>query len=112
MMKASRSTLLGVSVLLVGVAVVAFGVHMTRTDTSTSASAASVPAAATAVVKRDTITNNLTVAGEFLPYQEVELHAKVAGYIRQIYVDIGDRVRRGQVLAMLEVPELTAQVQG
>lgn len=44
--------------------------------------------------------------------QEVELHAKVAGYIRRINVDIGDRVRVGQVLATLDVPELAAQVQG
>jgi RND family efflux transporter MFP subunit len=40
------------------------------------------------------------------------LHAKVAGYIRRISVDIGDRVRAGQVLAVLEVPELSAQVEG
>ena len=38
--------------------------------------------------------------------QEVELHAKVSGYIRKINVDIGDRVSVGQVLARLEVPEL------
>jgi RND family efflux transporter MFP subunit len=50
------------------------------------------------------------VAGEFQPYQEVELHAKVSGYIRRINVDIGDRVKRGQVIATLEVPELNAQV--
>jgi RND family efflux transporter MFP subunit len=52
------------------------------------------------------------VAGEFIPFQEVELHAKVAGFIRRINVDIGDRVRAGEVLATLEVPELTAQVTG
>jgi RND family efflux transporter MFP subunit len=52
----------------------------------------------------------LTVAGEFQPYQEVELHAKVSGYIRRINVDIGDRVKNGQVIATLEVPELNAQV--
>ena len=45
-----------------------------------------------------------------LPYQEVELHAKVSGYIRHIYVDIGDRVSKGQVLADLDIPELVAQV--
>src|ERR1700722_19309382 len=58
------------------------------------------------------ISSVLTVAGEFQPYQEVELHAKVSGYIRRINVDIGDRVRSGQVIATLEVPELNAQVAG
>jgi RND family efflux transporter MFP subunit len=71
-----------------------------------------VPRAAVALAKRGSISNTLSIAGEFLPFQEVELHAKVAGYIRKINVDIGDRVKAGQVLAVLEVPELTAQVQG
>jgi RND family efflux transporter, MFP subunit len=71
-----------------------------------------VPRAAIALVKRATVANDLSIAGEFLPYQEVEIHAKVAGYIRKINVDIGDRVRAGEVLAVLEVPELAAQVQG
>jgi RND family efflux transporter MFP subunit len=61
---------------------------------------------------RATLANTLTVAGEFLPYQEVELHAKVAGYIRRINVDIGDKVKTGEVLATLDVPELEAQVRG
>jgi RND family efflux transporter MFP subunit len=63
-------------------------------------------------VRRGPIANTLSIAGEFLPLQEVELHAKVAGYIKKINVDIGDRVHRGNVLAVLEVPELAAQVQG
>jgi RND family efflux transporter MFP subunit len=70
------------------------------------------PPAAVAVVSRAPLSNTLEVAGEFLPFQEVELHAKVAGYIKHIGVDIGDRVKAGQVLATLDIPELTAQVQG
>jgi len=76
------------------------------------AAAASTPRAAVAVVRRAPVEKTLTVAGEFVPFQEVELHAKVAGFIRHIKVDIGDRVRAGQVLATLEVPELNAQVSG
>jgi RND family efflux transporter MFP subunit len=67
--------------------------------------------AAVVQVRRAPLSNTLSIAGEFLPYQEVELHAKVAGYIRNINVDIGDRVHKGQVLAVLEIPELVAQVQ-
>src|SRR6201998_3016541 len=69
-----------------------------------------LPYVAVARAKRVTISNSLSIAGQFLPYQNVDLHAKVAGYIRQIHVDIGDRVRRGQVLAVLEIPEVLAQV--
>jgi RND family efflux transporter MFP subunit len=66
--------------------------------------------ASIAPVTRGDLASTLTVAGEFQPYQEVELHAKVSGYIRRINVDIGDRVKNGQVIATLEVPELNAQV--
>jgi RND family efflux transporter MFP subunit len=72
--------------------------------------AAVTPTASVAPVTRGNLSSTLTVAGEFQPYQEVELHAKVSGYIRRINVDIGDRVKSGQVIATLEVPELNAQV--
>ncbi|MCU1297808.1 MAG: secretion protein HlyD [Acidobacteriaceae bacterium] len=80
-------------------------------EASESVSANAVPRAAVVQARRAPLSNTLSIAGEFLPYQEVELHAKVAGYIRDINVDIGDRVHKGQVLAVLEIPELTAQLQ-
>ncbi|WP_213807290.1 efflux RND transporter periplasmic adaptor subunit [Granulicella sp. dw_53] len=73
---------------------------------------APIATASVAPVTRGDLASTLTVAGEFQPYQEVELHAKVSGYIRRINVDIGDRVKNGQVIATLEVPELSAQVAG
>ncbi len=79
---------------------------------SHSASAESAPHVAVVQARRAPISNSLSIAGEFLPYQEVELHAKVAGYIKNINVDIGDHVHTGQVLAVLEIPELTAELQG
>jgi len=66
--------------------------------------------AAVAPAARETIANPFSIAGQFIPYQNVELHAKVAGYIKNIYVDIGDRVHTGEVLAVLEIPELVAQI--
>src|SRR6202140_478363 len=67
---------------------------------------------AVALVKRRPVVNSLTLSGAFRPYQQVDVHAKVAGFIRKIYVDVGDHVKAGQVLAILEVPELSAQVLG
>jgi RND family efflux transporter MFP subunit len=76
------------------------------------AAAAQPRAAAVVAVVRGNLASSLTVAGQFQPYQQVDLHAKVSGYIRWIKVDIGDRVRQGEVLALLEVPELQDQVEG
>jgi RND family efflux transporter MFP subunit len=52
------------------------------------------------------MSRSVSLTAEFRPYQEVELHAKVSGYVRDIYVDVGDHVKEGQVLAVLEIPEL------
>jgi RND family efflux transporter MFP subunit len=41
----------------------------------------------------------------------VDLHAKVSGYVEQMNVDIGDKVKAGQLLATLEVPELKDDLQ-
>jgi RND family efflux transporter MFP subunit len=70
------------------------------------------PAAQVALAQRGSIDQVLTLAGQFQPYQVVDVHPKVSGFIRHIYVDIGDRVHQGQTLAVLEVPELRAQLAG
>src|SRR5580700_8410141 len=72
---------------------------------------AAVPAAVTRVARRD-LGSTLTISGAFKPFQDVDIHAKVAGYIRAIYVDVGSHVKTGQTLAVLEVPELAAQLSG
>jgi RND family efflux transporter MFP subunit len=70
------------------------------------------PTAAAARVERRDMGSTLAIAGAFKAFQDVEIHAKVAGYIRTIYVDVGSRVKEGQTLAVLEVPELAAQLAG
>ncbi len=72
---------------------------------------AAVPAAVTRVARRD-LGSTLAISGAFKPFQDVDIHAKVAGYIRAIYVDVGSHVKTGQTLAVLEVPELAAQLSG
>jgi RND family efflux transporter MFP subunit len=57
-----------------------------------------------------TLSRNLTLTAEFEPYQEIDVMAKVAGYVKQINVDIGDRVQRGELLATLEVPEMSNEL--
>lgn len=56
--------------------------------------------------------DTLSISGAFKPFQDVDIHAKVAGYIKVINVDVGDHVSKGQTLAVLEVPELQAQLAG
>src|SRR5579864_3856755 len=81
-------------------------------DPNHPAPGASELTAAVARAERRDLGSTLTIAGEFKPFQDVDVHAKVAGYIRKIYVDVGDHVKEGQLLAVLEVPELTAELAG
>lgn len=100
-------------ILLLSLPIFAFAAEGCRKSSEgQSQLAETLPLAPVATVTRAPLSNSLSVAGQFLPLQEVELHAKVAGYIRHIGVDIGDRVRTGQVLATLDIPEVTAQVEG
>jgi len=84
----------------------------TEVDDAAHPTAGDTVIAAVVKVERGPMDSTLTIAGEFKPFQEVEVHAKVAGYIRKIYVDVGDHVKQGQTLAILEVPELAAQLGG
>lgn len=52
----------------------------------------------------------LKLAGELKPEQQTELFAKVNSYVKNIRVEIGDKVSTGQVLVMLEAPEIQSQV--
>ncbi len=73
-------------------------------DTDTSDSLATVE------VKMLRPAREISLPGELVPWASVVIQAKVKGYVKSVLVDRGSRVRRGQVLAMLEAPELEAQV--
>jgi len=66
----------------------------------------SAPTVAVAKAARADLVENVVLTAEFFPYQDIDLHAKVSGFVKSITVDIGDRVKQGQTIAELEVPEL------
>ena len=72
---------------------------------------ANAPHVAVVKVARQNLTSTLEIASELQPFQEIDVYAKVAGYIQQLDVDWGTHVKQGQVLAVLEIPELQQQVQ-
>lgn len=72
---------------------------------------ANAPTAAVVKVARRDLTNSLEIASELQPTQEIEVYAKVSGYIKKLYVDWGTHVKQGQILAVLEIPELQQQLE-
>jgi RND family efflux transporter MFP subunit len=72
---------------------------------------ANAPTAPVVKVARRDLSNTLEIASEFQPLQEIEVYAKVSGYIKKLYIDWGTHVKQGQLLAELEIPELQQQLQ-
>ncbi len=80
---------------------------------SNSANAASASPTVTVgvfkIVKQD-VGRTLTVSSELVPFQEIDVYAKESGYVRDLKVDYGSRVKTGQLMAVLEIPELEVQL--
>jgi RND family efflux transporter MFP subunit len=62
-------------------------------------------------VVHKTLERQLSMSSELVPFQEIDVYAKEAGYVHDLYVDYGTRVKKGQLMAILEIPELEAQIQ-
>jgi RND family efflux transporter MFP subunit len=97
-------------VLVAGLLLVAVGlvwsVERVRADADRASANSVLPTVPVAKVDREDLYREVTIPAEFRPYEEVELHAKVSGYVSEMKVDFGDRVKAGQLVATLEVPEL------
>jgi RND family efflux transporter MFP subunit len=84
--------------------------HRARAQAPITPSEANAPTAGVAKVTREDLFKQVTMAAEFRPYVEVALPAKVTGYVSKMNVDFGDKVKAGQLLATIEVPELQAEL--
>jgi RND family efflux transporter MFP subunit len=77
-----------------------------RSPEAHASSPPELPSVAVARATTEDLAQSLVLTAEFKPYHEVDVMAKVAGYIQEIRVDVGDRVNEGDLLATLEIPEM------
>jgi RND family efflux transporter MFP subunit len=102
--------------LLTGLVVVMAGFSAScgngkQVNATTSPSPGDAVSVAVAKVIRKTLDNHLTVSSELVPFQEIDVYAKESGYIKELNVDYGARVKKGDIMAVLEIPELQLQLQ-
>jgi len=71
---------------------------------------AAVPTVSVTTIEPATGASTATLPGTVSPIETVPIYARAAGYVRRIHVDIGSRVRQGDLLAEIEAPELDQQV--
>ncbi|MFZ0760902.1 MAG: efflux RND transporter periplasmic adaptor subunit [Candidatus Sulfotelmatobacter sp.] len=79
-------------------------------DDHVQANGPAVTVGVTKVVKKS-LARQITLSSELVPFQEIDVYAKESGYVKTLNVDYGTHVRAGQVLAVLEIPELEEQLQ-
>jgi RND family efflux transporter MFP subunit len=70
-----------------------------------------LPEAAVTKAARKTLEQHLTLSSELVPFQEIDVYAKESGFVKTLDVDYGTHVKAGQVMAVLEIPELELQLQ-
>jgi len=95
---------------LVVPAVISFSSCSRNGDEKVQASGEAITVGVTKVVKKS-LGRQITLSSELVAFQEIDVYAKESGYVRKLDVDYGTRVKAGQVIAVLEIPELEAQLQ-
>ncbi len=78
-------------------------------DRHVQASGPTVTVGVTKVVKKS-LGRDITLSSELVPFQEIDVYAKESGYVKKLLVDYGSYVKAGEVMAVLEIPELEAQL--
>jgi RND family efflux transporter MFP subunit len=92
--------------LAIGAGLLGSSCSKTQKVEARAPNASDAPAVAVAKAKVEDMSHGLVLTAEFKPFQEIDVMAKVAGYVKTLNVDVGDRVKQGQLLAVLEVPEM------
>lgn len=68
------------------------------------------PKVEVARARQDNPSYTITLPGELRPYEQVDIYPKVKGFVKEILVDRGSKVNKGQLLALLEAPEISQQL--
>lgn len=107
----SMSGRLGTVLSMVGLALLSFSSSCSNSaDKSVQASGPGLTVGVTKVIKKS-LGRDITLSSELVPFQEIDVYAKESGYVKKLLVDYGSHVKAGEVMAVLEIPELQAQLQ-
>jgi membrane fusion protein (multidrug efflux system) len=64
------------------------------------------------ILHKGSLFSSLAITGELQAFQQVDLYAKINSFVKRLYADVGTEVRTGQLLAIMEAPEITSQLAG
>src|ERR1700761_2360883 len=111
----TKGTWIGLAVIAAIVAlVVIFGIAARRKSESTletDTKAASIPSVNVIHPVSSVLSSGLALPGNTQAYVDTPIYARTSGYLKSWYFDIGAHVRKGQLMAVIETPELDEQLQ-
>src|ERR1700704_5797103 len=115
MLNFSSRTGIKVVVVVVVASLAAGGIvaerHLAASPSSVNPTKAdSAPRVEVVLPRRVTVAQRLQTNATLEAFEEADLFAKVSGYLSEVRVDIGDHVKAGQVLAIIDVPELKQEL--
>ena len=105
-----RSWVTGVSIALVGLLAMSLASCSGGSGSKVEANTGSAMTVGVTRVMKKTLSRQITLSSELVPFQEIDVYAKESGYVQKLNVDYGSHVKQGQVMATLEIPELLAQL--
>ena len=110
--RTKRGVVIGVAVLAAGllVVVVVRYFHAHAVANAGEATYSRPPPVDVVIARPATVGQDLVLPGETAAWYETTIYARVNGYVANWKVDIGDQVKKGQVLATIETPELDAEL--
>jgi RND family efflux transporter MFP subunit len=97
-------------VAIVAIAAAGMTACSRRGQADAGETAEAVPVGVTRAIRMP-MERQLTLSSELVPFQEIDVYAKESGYVRDLKVDYGTRVTQGQLMAVLEIPELQVQLE-
>ena len=105
----SKQTICG-TLFALGIALLSFSSSCSNAERRVQANGPALTVGVTRVTRKS-LGRDITLSSELVPFQEIDVYAKEAGYVSKLLVDYGTHVKSGQVMAVLEIPELEAQLQ-
>jgi membrane fusion protein (multidrug efflux system) len=92
--------------------VLLYSCHSEEKTQNKKTETAETPVTDVFLLKKGRLSSSLQIPGELIPYQQVDLYAKVNSFVKKLYVDVGSEVKEGELLVTMEAPELGSQLAG
>ena len=98
------------AIAFLGSAALVVGCQTKAKESDNPVTEAAAPVLETFAPKKEILSTELRMPAEITGFQQVDVYAKVSSYVKELKADIGTEVKKGQLLMVLEAPELSAQL--